>query len=85
MTILIFFLLGLILYLLCLALNLPLSKTDKKKENPTNDRSCVAGTMVINTTDPKKDIIRFELDIPISEMFEKDRVTFVVTMEDESQ
>lgn len=80
MTALDFFTPGFIFGFLAMAIIIFLCIKIKRKE-----KTCIAGTMVINTTDPKKDIIRFELDIPISEMFEKDRVTFVVTMEDESQ
>ena len=43
------------------------------------------GTMVVNTMDPKKDVVRFELDVPISEAFGYDVVRFTVKHEDESQ
>lgn len=40
------------------------------------------GTIVINTKDPKKDIISIELEIPIGEMLESDQLTFKVSRED---
>lgn len=51
-----------------------------------NKKECAAGTMIVNTTDPKKDVIRFELDVAIETMIESDRVIFKVKKEEaESQ
>ncbi len=41
-----------------------------------------AGTIVINTTDPKKDVMRIELEEPIGKIIEGDHVVFVVRNED---
>lgn len=43
------------------------------------------GTVVINDSDPEKDVMRIELDIPISEMMYSDLVYFNVVRLDESQ
>lgn len=43
------------------------------------------GTVVINDSDPEKDVMRIELDIPISEMMYSDLVYFNVVRFDESQ
>lgn len=43
------------------------------------------GTVVINDSDPEKDVMRIELDIPISEMMYSDLVYFNVVRLGESQ
>lgn len=40
------------------------------------------GTMVVNTTDPEKDVYRFEFDGNVAELADKKTVTFVVKSED---
>lgn len=40
-----------------------------------------AGTIVVNTTNPNKDTIRIELDIPITTMMESDQLVFDVRKE----
>ncbi len=40
------------------------------------------GTMVVNTTDPEKDVYRFEFDGNVAELADKKTVTFVVKPED---
>lgn len=44
-------------------------------------KSKIAGTVVINTTDPEKDVMRFELEMSVAEMIEKDEITFKVVRE----
>lgn len=41
-----------------------------------------AGAIVVNTTDPNKDIICIELDIPIATMMESDQLMFDVRKEE---
>lgn len=41
-----------------------------------------AGNIVINTTNPQKDTIRIELDIPVAEMMESERLEFTVMKEE---
>lgn len=49
-------------------------------------RSCrkekICGNLVTNTTDPKKDFLRFELDCSIGELTSSKTVTFKVVNED---
>lgn len=40
------------------------------------------GTMVVNSTDPEKDVYRFEFDGNVAELADKKTVTFVVKSED---
>lgn len=40
------------------------------------------GTMVVNTTDPEKDVYRLEFDGNVAELADKKTVTFVVKPED---
>jgi len=40
------------------------------------------GSMIVNTTDPEKDVYRLSLNCPVAELSEKDSVTFKVTKED---
>lgn len=47
-----------------------------KKFNEQN--SAADGTMVVDTTDPEKDIYQLNLNIPISQLGEKDQVVFKV-------
>lgn len=58
-----------------------LGKTVSDYHRPSR-KECFVGTMIVNTTDPKKDVVRFELDIPISEAFGYDVVRFTVKRED---
>ena len=51
----------------------------KNQANTTN-----AGSIIINTTDPEKDTVRIELEIPIVQMIEENTITFKVVNEDES-
>ena len=41
-----------------------------------------AGTIVVNTTDPEKDVMRIELETPIGKMIEGDHVVFDVRKDD---
>lgn len=41
-----------------------------------------AGMIVVNTTDPNKDTIRIELDIPIATLMESDLLMFDVRKEE---
>lgn len=75
---------GLCIVLCIIGLSIDLWMYSKPKQKK-NDNNKVAGTMVINTTDPKKDVIRFELDISIEEMIEMDKVIFVVEHESENE
>ena len=39
------------------------------------------GSLIINTKDPEKDVIRIELDMPVGEMMSKKKLIFVVKNE----
>lgn len=39
------------------------------------------GTVVVNMDDPKKDVIRFELTVPISEMINQKEICFLIERE----
>lgn len=41
-----------------------------------------AGTIVVNTTDPKKDVIRIELDVSVGELMSMKKATFQIENED---
>lgn len=55
-------------------------------EHPTGSRrrkkKIKAGTIVINTTDPKKDVIRIELDVSVGELMTMKNATFQIENED---
>lgn len=40
------------------------------------------GEIIVNTTDPMKDVLKFALDIPVAELMSADKVTFQVMRED---
>lgn len=40
------------------------------------------GIAVVNTDDPKKDVIRFELTVPIAEMINQKEISFSVKKEE---
>lgn len=64
-----------IMFILGLLCGLDISKTKKKS----------SGTFHINTTDPDKDVIQIELDIPIVKLMNEKEVYFVVKIEENSQ
>lgn len=45
-------------------------------------RQNVCGRLVVNTTDPKKDVLRFELSCSIGEILANRTITFEVANED---
>ncbi len=55
-------------------------------EHPTSSRkrkkNVKAGTIIINTTDPKKDVIRIELDVSVGELMAMKEATFQIENED---
>lgn len=40
------------------------------------------GEIIVNTTDPMKDVLKFALDVPVTELMSADKVTFRVVRED---
>lgn len=45
-------------------------------------KETVDGTIIVNTLDPHKDTVKIALDIPITEMMQRDRLYFDVYNED---
>lgn len=40
------------------------------------------GEIIVNTTDPMKDVLKFALDVPVTELMSADKVTFQVVREE---
>lgn len=40
------------------------------------------GEVIVNTTDPMKDVLKFALDVPVTELMNADKISFRVTRED---
>ena len=45
-------------------------------------KSLNCGEIIVNTTDPKKDVLKFALDVPIVDLMNANSVTFQVIKED---
>ena len=55
------------------------------KTSVRHDRTPIGGDIVINTTDPEKDVMRVELRIPVAAMMKTDFITFKVINEDSQE